>query len=102
MLGYIFLFGDGVAIDQSPAEDWLFGLGVFNLLAGYVSAMALGIFTVSSGNRRLAWQVVGTPLFWMMKSIAGYRALWQPAFAPFLREKTPHDGRRSGPVNAED
>jgi len=41
-------------------------------------------------------------LYWMMISIAGYWALWQPAFAPFLREKTPRDGRRNGPVNAED
>ena len=75
MLVYSFLYGDGVAVDQSPAECWLFELGVFNLLSGYLSAMALGVFMVSSGNRRLAWQVVGMQMFWMTISIAGYRAL---------------------------
>ncbi|MCH9807622.1 MAG: glycosyltransferase [Alphaproteobacteria bacterium] len=79
------LFGSG----------WLMPLGLFNLVAGYVSAMALGAVAVSSRNRlNLAPGVIVMPVYWLMISFAAYRALWQLAVAPFFWEKTPHAGQR--------
>jgi cellulose synthase/poly-beta-1,6-N-acetylglucosamine synthase-like glycosyltransferase len=94
ILGHALFFGGGLAAEPSTGGDWLVGLSVFNLLAGYATAMALGALTVTPENRRVAWHVFGMPVYWVVISFAAYRALWQLAFAPFLWEKTPHHGRR--------
>ncbi|MBU2583078.1 MAG: glycosyltransferase [Alphaproteobacteria bacterium] len=78
-------------------DDWLLPLAAFNLLAGYVSAMLLGALAVSTrrgdaGCDQLAWRVLAMPVYWLLISFAGYRALWQLATSPFDWEKTPHVG----------
>lgn len=76
-------------------SGWLMPLGVFNLVAGFTSAMALGAVAVCSRDRpALAMWVLAMPVYWLMISFAAYRALWQLAFAPFFWEKTPHRGRQ--------
>lgn len=84
--------------DAVQASNWLLALAVFNLLAGYVSAMLLGALAVGCRHDRidrvaLAWSALAMPVYWLMISFAGYRALWQLATSPFVWEKTPHTGR---------
>jgi len=67
------------------------GLSWFVLVAGYGAAMALaGIAARRRGLNRLTWQVALMPLYWLLVSVAAYRALWQFVTAPFKWEKTEH------------
>lgn len=94
MLCYAWLSWDGMA------GNWLAGFGLFNLMAGYVTAMALGVMAVITQNRRLAWSVLAMPVYWVAISFAAYRALWHLISAPYFWETTPHYGRK--PVTIRD
>lgn len=69
-------------------------LGIVNLFLGYVSGVALGCVAVA-GRGRLglaAWAFL-MPLYWLLISLAAYRALFQLASAPYSWEKTQHRPR---------
>lgn len=76
--------------------DLVFGLpfwavSVFSLVGGYSAAMALGFFALRRRQlERLLWQVPLMPVYWLLISVAAYRALWQFVRAPFMWEKTDH------------
>jgi cellulose synthase/poly-beta-1,6-N-acetylglucosamine synthase-like glycosyltransferase len=74
----------------------LYWIGLFNLLAGYVSAMALGLAAVARRSRlSLALSGLAMPAYWLLISYAAYRALWQLLTVPHLWEKTRHRARHS-------
>jgi cellulose synthase/poly-beta-1,6-N-acetylglucosamine synthase-like glycosyltransferase len=83
-------------------EPWLgegplgtIAFGIF--LSGYLVTMATGaLAAVRRGRRSLLFAVLGMPLYWLLVSIAAYRALWQLARDPFRWEKTEH-GRHPAP-----
>src|SRR3954447_2332545 len=62
-----------------------------NLGAGYLAAMAVGLFAVRRrGYRSLAAQIPLMPFYWLLISAAAYRAAWQFITARFKWEKTEH------------
>jgi cellulose synthase/poly-beta-1,6-N-acetylglucosamine synthase-like glycosyltransferase len=68
---------------------WL--IAWFSLVAGYLAAMALGLRAVQRrGYRTLMKQVPLMPVYWLLISLAAYRALWQYMTARFKWEKTEH------------
>ena len=72
-------------------QHWLWWVAVFNLGAGYASAMIVGVLAaVRRGRSDLAPHVLLMPVYWLLISFAGYRALIQLARAPHLWEKTQH------------
>lgn len=74
----------------------LLWLGVVNLVAGYVSAIALGsVATARRGRLGLALHALMMPVYWLAISMAAYRALAQLVTAPYYWEKTEHFVRRS-------
>ena len=76
-------------------------LAGFNMIAGYVSAMALAaVATMRNGRRALSPYVLLMPFYWLLISYAAWRALAQLAVAPHFWEKTEHAARRK-PVAAE-
>lgn len=76
---------------QSSFEQWLWWIALINLAVGYASAIVVGaLAVVRRGRPALALHAVATPLYWMLISIAGYRALIQLVRAPYLWEKTQH------------
>lgn len=77
----------------SHGPQWLHGIALFNLLAGYLSAMGLGALATANRHPGLGWLSLAMPFYWLLISAAAYRALWQLAARPFLWEKTPHRGR---------
>ena len=82
---------------DSVFGQWLLGIGIVNLIAGYVSAIALGtVAAARRGRLRLAAHALAMPAYWLAISYAAYRALWQLVSAPYYWEKTEHAGRRSG------
>jgi hypothetical protein len=78
-------------VPDSLLAQLLLAVGVFNLFAGYLSAIALGtIAAVRRGRAELALYALLMPVYWLAISIAAYRALLQLVTAPHYWEKTPH------------
>lgn len=61
------------------------------LLAGYASTVALDLIGLQRrGLLAHGWVLLLTPLYWILLSLAAWRALFQLLFAPQLWEKTDH------------
>ena len=85
-----FLATSGAIIDQG-----FMLLAGFNMVAGYVSAMALAVVaTMRNCRRSLAPYVLLMPVYWLLISFAAWRAMLQLAVAPHFWEKTEHAARR--------
>ena len=83
------LWGDGGAF-----AAMVVGVNLFNLFAGYTAMAALATRTLDlRGNRRGAWVLVLLPIYWLLMSVASYRALFHLVARPHKWEKTPHRGR---------
>jgi hypothetical protein len=94
MLAHALSHGIFMEAPASELELMLLALAAFNLAAGYSSAMALAALTVCRRRRSsLAFDVVLMPLYWLLISLAAYRALLQVLRDPHLWEKTPHASR---------
>jgi cellulose synthase/poly-beta-1,6-N-acetylglucosamine synthase-like glycosyltransferase len=89
----------GVLVRPSSAFGWLFWLiAGFDLSAGYLAAMGLGLLAVHRrGYRALLKQIPLMPVYWLLISAAAYRALWQFMTARFEWEKTEHGLRSRRP-----
>lgn len=78
-----------------PLGTWgstLLMFDVINIVCGYLSFLLLGWQTLTKRERREFWKVVVlTPPYWVMLSIAGWRALWHLWRRPHQWEKTPHE-----------
>jgi glycosyltransferase XagB len=97
LLAWEFAAGDPLASAAGALDQGLRWLAGFNMLAGYASAMALA--AVMAVRRKRAWllpHVLLMPLYWLLISLASYRAAWQLLRQPFLWEKTEHRARPKG------
>lgn len=94
MLAHAWAGGPFMQQPASVPEFVLLALAVLNLVAGYSSAMALAAVTACRRRRFfLAFDVVLMPFYWLLISLAAYRALVQVLREPHLWEKTPHASR---------
>jgi cellulose synthase/poly-beta-1,6-N-acetylglucosamine synthase-like glycosyltransferase len=75
----------------SGSQAVIIGLSVFNWTAGYVCyfAMALLVMPTRQLARTLGLLLL-LPVYWLLISLAGWRAAWQLVNNPFLWEKTQH------------
>jgi cellulose synthase/poly-beta-1,6-N-acetylglucosamine synthase-like glycosyltransferase len=75
-------------------EQAMWWIASINLALGYTSAIAVGAAAVlRRGQRRLAVHALLMPAYWLLISIAAYRALYQLTVKPYLWEKTDHRPR---------
>jgi glycosyltransferase XagB len=94
LLAFDLWAGRLVGVEHTLAGASLLWLGVFNLVAGYVSAIALGsVAAARRGRLALAAHALLMPAYWLAISYAAYRALYQLATAPYYWEKTEHTAR---------
>ena len=85
------LWGDGGAFASA-----VIGVNLFNLFAGYTAMAALAKRTLAlRGQGPQAWVLVLLPFYWLLMSLACYRALLQLVLKPHKWEKTPHHGREA-------
>ena len=83
--------GQPMLSDEGGISRVFLWLALFNLLAGYGAAF-LHAAVCAIGRRRwsLLLQVPLMPVYWLLISLAAYRALIQLGTRPFHWEKTPH------------
>jgi hypothetical protein len=64
-----------------------------NLGVGYVISILIGMISVCRRRRfRLILSSLLMPVYWLLISLAAYRALYQLIRNPYLWEKTEHRG----------
>ncbi|MEB2844701.1 glycosyltransferase [Endobacterium cereale] len=62
-----------------------------NILGSYILLVQLGLRSMTSHERRLVgWRWTAVPLYWMMTSVAAWKALNELRTKPFFWNKTPH------------
>ncbi|WP_157017726.1 glycosyltransferase [Mesorhizobium xinjiangense] len=79
----------------------LLGVDIANVVLGYASFLFLGWRSLHRAERASFWRaIVLTPPYWLLMSLASWRALWQIVRDPFRWEKTPHRRYRRSPSRA--
>ena len=69
----------------------MLGVNLFNLIAGYVAmAMLSGRALAARGRRVPRGSLALLPLYWLLMSLAAYRAVWELARRPHHWAKTEH------------
>jgi glycosyltransferase XagB len=77
-------------LDDAMARA-LLGFDAATLLSGYLISAALGL--IGLARRRLmscAWVLLLMPVYWLLLSLAAWRALFQLLRDPYRWEKTEH------------
>jgi cellulose synthase/poly-beta-1,6-N-acetylglucosamine synthase-like glycosyltransferase len=92
-----------VAMATNPLGLWgdggilaavVIGVNLFNLVAGYVAmAMLSGRALKRRGRRIETGGLILLPLYWLLMSLASYRAVFELALRPHHWAKTPHSQR---------
>lgn len=82
ILWYVF----GVGTDLYPYYTWV--IGIFCLVVGNISLILLSY--VACRSYKLSTYALFLPIYWLMMSVASYRALWYFIFNPHKWEKTEH------------
>ncbi len=70
---------------------WLDTVGIVTMIAGTgVTILLSGLVAVPRYGWRIAGFAVFFPVYWLLHSVAAWRAAWQTIFTPHVWEKTPH------------
>ena len=81
------LFQDSATVIGRPVVF----LALFNLAVGYFASFVLGYFAVQGlETRKLTRHIIFIPIYWLLVSVAAYRALYQLVTRPHYWEKTEH------------
>ena len=92
---YHLLTGIIFADPASAAGLWLAAINTFNLTVGYAAAIMLGWIGVRRrGLTSLTGELKWMPVYWLLQSLAAYRALWEVVRRPFHWDKTEHTAVR--------
>lgn len=67
---------------------WL--IAQFNIAMGFIASMLLSFITLLQTKDRFTAQILLMPFYWLLISLAAYRALYQLITRPFYWEKTEH------------
>jgi cellulose synthase/poly-beta-1,6-N-acetylglucosamine synthase-like glycosyltransferase len=80
-----------LAPGETSAEHLRKGLELATLAAGYLGSLLLGLVGLTRRKmRRIAFSLAAIPLYWLLLSLAAWRALVQFLFSPYKWEKTEH------------
>lgn len=94
---FVFVATAAISMMSSPKEDVpfadqaLLAIDIGNIFGSYAAFMALGATAMIAHERRMVgWRWFAIPLYWMLVSVAGWKALIELRFRPFFWKKTPH------------
>jgi hypothetical protein len=93
LIAYDAMMGWLLSQPHSILDYHLLVITVFNLVAGFTGSFVLGLFVLKKRHlAALLPQIPLIPLYWLLISVAAYRALYQLLTAPHYWEKTEHFG----------
>lgn len=88
------VYGPLRTLHHGTLSDLVMVVGIINLVLGYATGVALGCVAVAGRARHsLAKWALLMPVYWLLISLAAYRALLQLASTPYSWEKTQHRPR---------
>ena len=94
VLAWELTYGPLISFEHDALSSAVKWIGLINLALGYVSGVALGCVAVAGRDRlELAGWAIMMPFYWLLISLAAYRALLQLVLAPYRWEKTQHRPR---------
>lgn len=94
VLAWELTYGPLISFEHDALSSAVKWIGLINLALGYVSGVALGCVAVAGRDRlELAGWAIMMPFYWLLISLAAYRALFQLVLAPYRWEKTQHRPR---------
>ena len=94
MLGGELLSGEFMVAPESVWGSLLMLVTVFNLVTGYLLAILLAVaISLRAGRSAPIWVLLTIPFYWLLISLAAYRAAYQLLRRPHHWEKTPHAPR---------
>jgi hypothetical protein len=83
--------GELLAPAETTAGAALWTIACVNLTLGYLASILVSVVCVwRRGRKGLAMFALLLPIYWLLISLAAYRAAWQFARDPYLWEKTAH------------
>ena len=86
-VGALYAFGTPLSTVFSPVA----ALDFINIALGYSAFMVLGYVSAKDDEKSGIWKrMLAIPSYWVLLSIAAWRALFQIVYAPHRWEKTPH------------
>lgn len=92
---YIFYIARLVWVDGisalAPLQIFLFIVDIVNIAASYTVFILMGTKAMIPHERKLIgkrW--LYTPVYWLMLSVAAWRAVYELRYKPFVWNKTPH------------
>lgn len=89
--GLVLVVDLALAKPTGTLKTALLTIDIVNIACGYLSFLLLGWQTLKLKEKLGFWKIVlFTPVYWMMISLAAWRAAWQLWRKPHLWEKTPH------------
>jgi len=72
-------------------ETFLLAIDVVNILGSYAIFIVLGNASmIEHEKKQIGWRWMVVPLYWMMISLAAWRAVFELRSSPFTWHKTPH------------
>ena len=93
LLVYFLITGDLLVPAESRVGAAFWAIAWVNLGVGYVISILIGMLSVCRRRRfRLVFSCLLMPVYWLLISLAAYRALYQLMRKPYLWEKTEHRG----------
>ena len=96
LLLWLSFAGTGVLLAETHTDQLLKTVALFNLFAGLgVAVMQALVGAIGARRWKLLLDVPLMPVYWLLISVAAYRALWQLGRQPFNWEKTEHGLGRS-------
>ncbi|MBF4461025.1 MULTISPECIES: glycosyltransferase [unclassified Rathayibacter] len=91
VLGFTIVTYIGVQFIGLDIPEWLIIAGTTNMLfSNALMIVVSGIAAWKRYNWRIAAFALLNPVYWVLHSIAAWRAAWQIVFSPHKWEKTPH------------
>ena len=80
------------AIPVSPVQIALLVVDMFNVVAGFVAFVMLGLRAMTGPEQRaVGWRWLGVPVYWALLFWAAWRALRDLFYRPHFWHKTPHE-----------
>lgn len=91
----VWFLADLFTSDAGFTLGWLGGLDVANILLAYLAFFVIGVRGTPPRRRKgLLMVALFTPVYWLMISVAAWRAVFQLYAEPHRWEKTPHKPHR--------